>query len=385
MLDGSIGIRSEMGQGTEVTIRIPLMRTLDTGSITSTPGVFSPMAGSYDDPIRTLQAKYLNKTVALYGVDLATESGRVLHEYISKWFGLKVLSLSTSKPVDLIIVEERLFPNFLEAKLTGACTVILCSNSSRYNRKISHLEDASPVEYVSKPYGPYKLAKALRLCLEKHQNINSVQGSISSVAISDEGTVESGLKALSLSLEKGLKSVSVEANHIVPTGISISAETAISPLSILVDTDRSVSFGKEFPFPVRLSERLDADVSDQDHAVSNTSELRGPKSAHKTTETSTETFPMVPGPRSKESSLNAIKRTPEPLTPLQEKRPPRLLLVDDNSINLRLLETYLRKRKHKLVDSAGNGEIAVKAVEQHPKGYDIIFMGSFSLPCLPFR
>jgi len=52
-----------------------------------------------------------------------------------------------------------------------------------------------------------------------------------------------------------------------------------------------------------------------------------------------------------------------------------LLLVDDNEINLRLLETFMRKRKYKLVDSTENGQLAVDAAMAHEDGYDIIFMG----------
>ena len=66
---------------------------------------------------------------------------------------------------------------------------------------------------------------------------------------------------------------------------------------------------------------------------------------------------------------------------VKERHPPRLILVDDNLINLRLLETYMRKRKQPFVDSAQNSLQAVQAAGRNPDGYDIIFMGTlqFSL------
>lgn len=56
------------------------------------------------------------------------------------------------------------------------------------------------------------------------------------------------------------------------------------------------------------------------------------------------------------------------------KRPPRILLADDNKINLRLLETFMRKRKYQFVDSAEDGAMAVEAAKSHVQGYDVIFM-----------
>jgi CheY-like chemotaxis protein len=60
----------------------------------------------------------------------------------------------------------------------------------------------------------------------------------------------------------------------------------------------------------------------------------------------------------------------------------RLLLVDDNKINLSLLETFVKRQKRKLsYDSAENGLLAVEAFQQNPSGYDIIFM-DVSMPVM---
>jgi CheY-like chemotaxis protein len=56
-------------------------------------------------------------------------------------------------------------------------------------------------------------------------------------------------------------------------------------------------------------------------------------------------------------------------------RAPRVLLVDDNKINLSLLETFIKRQKRKLdYDCAENGLLAVEAARQNPSGYAIIFM-----------
>ena len=61
-------------------------------------------------------------------------------------------------------------------------------------------------------------------------------------------------------------------------------------------------------------------------------------------------------------------------------RLPRVLVVDDNSINLKLMLTFMRKRQLSTLHSAENGHIAVEAAERLPENYDIIFMGMFSPP-----
>ncbi|KAL2831149.1 hypothetical protein BDW59DRAFT_158094 [Aspergillus cavernicola] len=61
-------------------------------------------------------------------------------------------------------------------------------------------------------------------------------------------------------------------------------------------------------------------------------------------------------------------------TPSQQGRRTRVLVVDDNSINLNLMFTFMKKRQPEILYSAENGQLAVDAVEQLPQGYDLIFM-----------
>lgn len=68
------------------------------------------------------------------------------------------------------------------------------------------------------------------------------------------------------------------------------------------------------------------------------------------------------------------------LTVETNTRQPRVLCVDDNEINLRLLQTFMkRKRKYDFVQGAEDGAVAVNAVKNCPEGFDFIFMGKWSL------
>lgn len=91
---------------------------------------------------------------------------------------------------------------------------------------------------------------------------------------------------------------------------------------------------------------------------------------------------------SPESDTNSSSTTPsehslstpntETTDPPDEPQGARILVVEDNKINLNLMLTFLKKRGYAAVDSAENGRLAVAAVEQAQPGYDIIFMGKIT-------
>lgn len=63
------------------------------------------------------------------------------------------------------------------------------------------------------------------------------------------------------------------------------------------------------------------------------------------------------------------------------RRLARVLVVDDNLINLNLMMTFLKKRQLIELTPAENGKLAVEAVERMQSGYDIIFM-DMSMPVM---
>ncbi|KAL5371379.1 hypothetical protein DPSP01_014307 [Paraphaeosphaeria sporulosa] len=59
----------------------------------------------------------------------------------------------------------------------------------------------------------------------------------------------------------------------------------------------------------------------------------------------------------------------------------RILIVDDNVLNTRLLGTFLKKYGYRNIQKAENGAVAVEAVKNHPECFDIIFM-DLSMPIM---
>jgi hypothetical protein len=72
---------------------------------------------------------------------------------------------------------------------------------------------------------------------------------------------------------------------------------------------------------------------------------------------------------------------PVPATPAEGLR---VLLVEDNEINLKLLVAYMRKLKLAHA-TAGNGLEALNAYKSHDGRHDVIFMGNFTLILLQAR
>ncbi|KAJ5288756.1 hypothetical protein N7478_001786 [Penicillium angulare] len=71
----------------------------------------------------------------------------------------------------------------------------------------------------------------------------------------------------------------------------------------------------------------------------------------------------------------------ETTQPESMERGARILVVEDNKINLSLILAFLKKHKSAYVDSAENGNLALDAVKADKQGYDIIFM-DISMPLM---
>jgi hypothetical protein len=93
----------------------------------------------------------------------------------------------------------------------------------------------------------------------------------------------------------------------------------------------------------------------------------------------TPSAPQVPalGPKTEEKGANSIPPTLPTQSQETPEEPckPRVLVVEDNKINLNLMLAFLKKRALVTLDSAENGRLAVSAVEKLQESYDIIFMG----------
>lgn len=378
MLAGTIDVQSTVGKGTTMTVVLPVLRpSAATGSDSSNPPSDSTVS-SQSEHIHPLREIGRGKSVAIYSPSgpektssRRTEWRRVISTYVRQWFELDLADDGEYTTCDLLVVDEqdlsetsRTLANRSGKQRRGL--IVLCNNSSQQTQLGGSLSTLNRVvEYVTKPCGPYKLARAFRSCLERMDGSdNAPLGAVSESSPSEQLITDFSEQMQEMELDstdKYGRPVVVQTNeNITVKETSRNAQMALSS-PFYEGPSGSPSPEHEFPFPdtsppprpLRTSSKQKANT----HKPNATSPLASPKSEKP------KTLPSIRSP--------TIEKRNDP------SFEPHVLLVDDNAINLRLLQTFMKKRKYTSVDSAENGALAVQAVQSAKRPYDIIFMGSF--------
>jgi len=406
MLNGTIEFQSQIGKGTKVTVCLPLMRLPGTDTPKSTPSTITSNS-SVTTSLQGLQSEHSDRLVVLYGfrqglgpASLSTKRGNVLQSYITRWFGLKATH-DWSDSADAVIIDEKDLPSLFAVNGKRPPTVVLCGASRPQVAPQNH--KPSVVEFVSKPFGPYKLAKALFSCLEKAKGLPDEGTDATetfpseSPVCSETETIVPELAKININGQRNSSQVSLwDTGSMVSSARQLFSETSSRSA---VNENVAKNHRGDFPFPSqemgnssdaestpdlirrdsrrpkithRATEPLVGADRPASSAITRTGEFATARPARVTEEIAESNKTAVPNTEAQES-IEATK--PKVSLPNQSDPSPRLLLVDDNEINLRLLETFMRKRKYKLVDSTENGQLAVDAAMAHEDGYDIIFMG----------
>jgi signal transduction histidine kinase len=344
-LGGHISIKSHAGEGTVVTVSLPLGRPSpeEVAAVASRPFVHS-------QDMLDLRAKYAEKTVAIMGFDPNAPndagSAGVIARYVADWFGLKMESWPTRGSVDILLAQD--YDLVEDTKRWGSCgssaLIVLCSTAvdyDSYRRAWSAM--ATSIDFLHRPCGPHKLARSILRCLRQLSTpVSPQQLGIQHPPLAD-------------------RTRSMESSPDRPVRLDAGAHLAKERLRGFLDRRHdsepqtpTLSVPKSPPTPDASSSSQEASsqVADDEGVVR-------PASA----------APAAPGPH--------LEIAPAPPPPADGRRqcPINVLVVDDNQINLRLLLTYLNRRNIGVLDSAENGKMAVEAVEKRPEGYDIIFMG----------
>ena len=393
MLGGTIDVKSKVNQGTTVEVALPLKRPLPGQTSThNTPwsgGTTSSTSSTPEDAIYSLKNQSPDTTVAFYRHELQrdTQLSDVIKSYVRNWYNLQFLDQQLCARSDVVVVKEADLDYVID-QVAGTpgrrpALVVLCSVSSKHSvALLRSLEErvGSAVEFVSIPCGPHKLARSIRLALEKKQiprpNLSpgprsavGYQGVASGRSITPKSALESVSEELhEMDLnppgEVDAAKVVQATETFAASQTSQNAQMAIHEPIIALGSPRThVSEGEAFPFPVQTQE---------------SSRLRVERSRSKSV--------SGQGPSQSATPLDTTPRAGAPTAPVPrggaDKINPHVLLVDDNIINLSLLETYLRtKRKYTRVELAQDGEQAVNAVAEAEESFDIIFM-DISMPVM---
>lgn len=317
---------------------------------TQSTAVSTSTGATSDDLLRSLRAEAAGCVVAIHAYHEFSEMtartheySRVLARYVEDWYELEVCDWAHRDKATILIIDEKELPIVHGGMKAGSegnvALIVMCSNAKRHSEveaDTSKSRSRGVLEYVSKPCGPYKLARTLRVCLRRmlHRqsaHLHDVDGSL--IPSETQGSGEPNL-----SDQGGEKaSIPVQANG----GFSESPYSRNAPVIISHEAAGGKKSGNEFPF---LSDSPCSTVS-----------------------------PLSPGVQ----KLSHWTNNGLGASPFVEAKDgePRILLVDDNKINLQLLQTFMRQQKYNHVDSAENGQVAVNAVQAAKKPYDIILMG----------
>jgi CheY-like chemotaxis protein len=346
----------------------------------STPKSVASVPKESEEVIDQLRPRVIGKTVSLRGFnhdpkDLqASQTSQLLKasvkNFLSNWYGLKVVS--EKEKTDIIIFNEPSTTDtanlvrLRRSNRRGPVVIALCSHTSRFDRAYANTELNADVGFLAKPIGPLKLARAISQCLDgiSVTTTPGVEKASSAGSGSTTGTTDLSniFEDLSLSPSGGqiLDNSRMAAD-------SDNARKAIESPTPTPGIEKT----QEFPFPSE-SDRPPAATARSMPADNVSLKSIGSGSDASASGILTK---MENTATTAPAGLKPVSRAPSFLPA------PRLLLVDDNKINLRLLRMYMRRRNYPIVDEAENGLEAVDAMQNREEGYDIIFM-DISMPIL---
>ncbi|KAJ5549353.1 hypothetical protein N7513_006587 [Penicillium frequentans] len=297
-LGGNISFQSKPGAGTTVKVTLPLVRPEHEfeAYFGSTPPPTNERP-TVSTAAHLLRENYAGRTIAFVNANSEDASNKPSESpYLTDWFGFKMASPSSKKPVDLVFLDSLPSEGDTSSIFSDQNSSLLVLSNDYVGHDSIQVETAfgpRDIHIISRPCGPHKLARIVKGCLDRE----------------------------------------------LP-------KITAKPISL----------------PERPSERPKDEDTTNENDISD-KETQTPDTAPAGTA---------------EPSTNPTSDKPELST---EKQGPRILVVEDNKINLNLMLAFLKRRGLAALDSAENGKLAVSAVKEEQQGYDIIFM-DISMPVM---
>lgn len=350
-MGGHIDVTSTVGVGTKVTVRIPLTRQSARANKAGTDADANApkdrVSSTADDSnLRQIKAQSKGKSAALFwherkGASMQASQlmRKSLTAYLETWYGFSVSQWRKEVAADIVIVEEASLDALLcDAPQLSACdsrTMVLVLRRTGSAQASGGGLPCNNMEDVRHPFGPQKLAKALQACLDRSQPKSGDSA--------DNGKTNSlGELLHSVTAAAGALNISdVEAAPMDQTlkdnNESLQSTADGAKANVQVDVEVDVKFGAPDP-PAVLISKL--------------------------------TTPFVAAAAPFSTPAADMAR--------------RVLLVDDNAINLRLLQVGMKKSGYTSISSASDGLQAVntyRALLASSTPPDIILM-DLSMPIM---
>lgn len=417
MLQGEIDIKSIVNVGTMVIVTLPMKKANpDKAARAPPPALIAGQPASYlqvkDPSMSALQTLQNPPQVAIYEPAMEHDSfgqsqGAVavhaaLVQYLTGWFGFPTLQTwDFDLPAQVLVVDEIHLPTLLARRpqfletLSRQSLIILCANVARQAVLAKDIQ-STRVEFVSKPFGPFKLARALHRALEKAATTSTKVRNVV-LGVDDAGTSALGLANASPDEQKALQPGIVSPLECRPSAASSPAQSPGTPVEE-IRRDGFPFTAKQTPPPVSPRpgvHEVDPEASSVGRRQILPSSLKPPpriSCLRANTEITTVPRPLPTPIPEKPASSDDLTLVPGPSSALvpfsiwntpdtPQTRRPRLLLVDDNRLNLSLLHTFVKKRGflEGFARTAEDGAQAVQSFEGNDP--DIMFM-DLSMPVM---
>lgn len=393
MLEGEIHISSEKNVGTKVTVTLPMKQSALT---TASQTVTGSMARTNDDAVTRLRGVEKRPHVVIYQEKLEGDSPQqgkgtqlmrqALDAYVSHWFEFPTVegySPAMEPRPDILCFDEVHLPEIEESfrgdEVSGPVWVVLCDNATRTPKLLRTIKHRK-LEVISKPIGPHKLARVFVSALKKLEKGVTKQLAGAEEQSSDPQRREQ--EELDVSITGGGEEIEIRP---------------VSPATILELNEAGQNRGDPLtsvPLPsITLAGATSEPTSSQQTQSAPSRPLHASRSDNNIT---TPDNSVISNPASASSRKPPRSKSDSrvPTIGSAGKGSARILLVDDNAVNLSLLKTFLGKRGYHTITLASDGAQAVREYEgalregqgsqgggEGPGGFDVVFM-DLSMPVM---
>ncbi|KXG45518.1 CheY-like superfamily [Penicillium griseofulvum] len=321
-LGGSIAIKSQLGVGTVVKIMFPLtypQQEKPSETESPSPGLSSPVVTSIDRATTKLKGR----RVFFYPADnfhpSKPSSSYMIKQYLTKWFRMANGDHAVPTTSDLVVIDERHLDQLPSTYRQSLLLVLSHRGPSLWSKVTSAKEQLLNSIWLTLPCGPHQLARILL-------------GSLENLELKKAHT--------SHNTAKHDQSQDLDSNSTDPrTKMALLLQHEVQ----LKSTSPSISVTSSIP----SDEVTNPTVIDRELPVRIQKDIQQTHAS----------------------------------TPTEAKDGPRVLLVEDNAINLALLKKSISRVRTQVLHCAVNGAKAVELVQKIPQGYDYIFM-DMSMPVM---
>ncbi|KAJ4114861.1 hypothetical protein NW765_011492 [Fusarium oxysporum] len=327
-LDGSIGVRSHVGKGTTVSVSLPLAYAdPGTDNMGKTEREEEPLGFDRNilDSMRVAAVGFTRVPCAAAEVNSAAQLP--LESLPLKWFNINLWEAEKDDPTapgpDIIIYSEAAFSKLDENSINGHLLpgVVICHNAGTTVKLDTLYRESgtkSVFEFIHQPNTPRKFGRILGYALNRWKQLQTTH-TLSGTEGSGNNTDESPFPVSS------------------------------------VDSNRSWNWTNR----EQSSESASSADSQPDQQTKSSSNPNGPIKSEDQ------------GPQSKQTRGSSPDNSATEEGSVQPHS--EFLLVDDNSINLKILSAYM-KRLHRNYRTAVNGFEALKTFQLNPERFCCVLM-----------